>query len=82
MKIVDLIGEWERLYFVCLEDWSEEIREADPHKEVRDNKLKIKGPEVRLAMDENGNKGGMIQYTQHKCFYITPPIEEKYRHGD
>ena len=33
MKIVDLTEEYEGSYFVCLEDLSDEIREAGNHKE-------------------------------------------------
>jgi hypothetical protein len=32
MEIVDLKDEHKPLYFVCLEDWSEEIQEAGDHK--------------------------------------------------
>ncbi len=28
MKIIDLADEYKELYFVCLEDWSEEMKEA------------------------------------------------------
>lgn len=34
MKIIDLTEEHQQLYFVCLEDWSEEMREAGNHKEI------------------------------------------------
>jgi len=63
MKVVDLINEYEKLYFVCLEDWSEEMKEAGDHKQVWYNKMKDKGLRVKLALDDNGEVGGMIQYT-------------------
>jgi hypothetical protein len=33
MKIVTLTEKYEGNYFVCLEDWSDEIREAGNHKD-------------------------------------------------
>ena len=62
MKIIDLTDEYEKLYFMCLEDWSEEIKEAGNHKEVWYSKMKDKGLRVKLAQDEDENIGGMIQY--------------------
>lgn len=32
MKVFDLQADQEKLYFVCLEDWSNELAEAGPHK--------------------------------------------------
>jgi GNAT superfamily N-acetyltransferase len=62
MKIIDLANKYEQLYFVCLEDWSEEMKEAGDHKEVWYNKMKDKGLRVKLALDDSGEVGGMIQY--------------------
>jgi len=62
MTIIDLNEKHLPLYFVCLEDWSEEMKEAGNHKEVWYNKMKAKGLRVKLALDDNGNVGGMIQY--------------------
>lgn len=61
MQIIDLNDEYKNLYFVCLEDWSEEIKEAGNHKEIWYNKMKDKGLIVKLAIDDNGEVGGMIQ---------------------
>ena len=33
MKVIDLTEENKKLYYVCLEDWSDEINEAGNHKE-------------------------------------------------
>ncbi len=63
MKIIDLVDEYKQLYFVCLEDWSEEMKEAGNHKENWYNKMKDKGLRVKLALDDRGEVGGMIQYT-------------------
>ena len=62
MKIIDLTDDYKQLYFVCLEDWSEEIKEAGNHKEVWYQKIKDKGLRVKLALDDGGEVGGMIQY--------------------
>lgn len=62
MKVIDLTEDYKQLYFVCLEDWSEEIKEAGNHKEVWYNKMKDKDLGVKLAVDDNGEVGGMIQY--------------------
>lgn len=62
MKIIDLTKEHEKLYFVCLEDWSDEMKEAGDHKSTWYNKMKDKGLGVKLAVDDDGNVSGMIQY--------------------
>ncbi len=72
MKIIDLSDEHEKLYFLCLEDWSEEIKEAGDHKENWYNRMKDKGLRVKLALDDGGEVGGMIQYT---------PIEQSFAEG-
>jgi GNAT superfamily N-acetyltransferase len=63
MKIIDLPEEHKQLYFVCLEDWNEEIKEAGDHKALWYGKMKDKGLRVKLALDDKGQVGGMIQYT-------------------
>ncbi len=72
MKIIDLTDKYQQSYFVCLEDWSEEIKEAGDHKEVWYNKMKTKGLRVKLGLDDNGEVGGMIQYI---------PIEHSFAEG-
>ncbi|MBI4282932.1 MAG: GNAT family N-acetyltransferase [Chloroflexi bacterium] len=72
MKVIDLPEEHKKLYFVCLEDWSEEIKEAGDHKEVWYHKIKDKGLRVKLALDDRGEVGGMIQYL---------PIEHSFAAG-
>jgi hypothetical protein len=34
MEIIDLTEEYQDKFFVCLEDWSEEMKEAGNHKEL------------------------------------------------
>jgi len=62
MEIIDLKDKHQNLYFVCLEDWSEEIQEAGDHKARWYEKMKDRGLRVKLALDDKGEVGGMIQY--------------------
>lgn len=70
MKIIDLSPEHEHLYCCCLEDWSAEMKEAGNHKEKWYKEYINKGLRVKLAEDENGQIGGMIQYLpiEHSFF--------------
>jgi GNAT superfamily N-acetyltransferase len=61
MEIVDLTEEFHPTFFVCLEDWSDEIKEAGPHKRAWFEKMRGSGLRVKLAV-ENGKACGMIQY--------------------
>ncbi len=72
MDIIDLGREYHDLYFECLEDWSDEIKEAGTHKACWFDKYKERGLRVKLALDDNGVVGGMIQYL---------PIEESFIEG-
>ncbi len=62
MKIIDLTPEHESLYCQCLEEWSEDMKDAGDHK-IRWYQ-RMKGPRlgVKLALDDAGVVGGMIQY--------------------
>jgi hypothetical protein len=62
MKITDITPEVENQYFCCLEEWSEEIKEAGDYKKEWYKKMKDKGVKVKFAFDENNIIGGMIQY--------------------
>ena len=73
MKIIDLQDNYKQLYFVCLEDWSEEVKEAGNHKEIWYKKMKDNGLRVKLALDEREEVGGMIQYL---------PIEYSFAEGE
>jgi GNAT superfamily N-acetyltransferase len=72
MKIIDLTAEHESEYFCCLEDWSDEVKEAGDHKACWYRNMKDKGLKVKLAQDEKGVIGGMIQYL---------PAEESFVEG-
>lgn len=62
MKIIDLNQENLESYFLCLEDWSDQIKEAGGHKLCWYEKMKDRGLRVKLAVDDDGRTGGMIQY--------------------
>jgi GNAT superfamily N-acetyltransferase len=72
MKVIDLIADYEEIFFSCLEDWSEEIKEAGSHKKVWYGRMKDKGLRVKLALDDRSRVGGMIQYL---------PIEHSFAEG-
>lgn len=69
MKVRDMKPEDKELYCVCLEDWSDEMREAGDHKCAWYEKMKDKGLRVKLAEDDNGVVGGMIQYIPTEHFF-------------
>ncbi|MCK5548648.1 MAG: GNAT family N-acetyltransferase [Thermoplasmata archaeon] len=73
MKIIDLDEKNEKLYFVCLEDWSDQMKEAGDHKERWFGKMKDKGLRVKLALNDEGQVGGMIEYM---------PIEDSNAEGE
>jgi GNAT superfamily N-acetyltransferase len=62
MKVIDLSPEHEEKYFCCLEGWSDEMKEAGDHKQRWYERMKDKGLRVKLAQDDQGVIGGMIQY--------------------
>jgi len=62
MKITDITPENEGLYFCCLEDWSDEFKEAGDSKQKWYEHMKDKGVRVKFALDDNNVIGGMIQY--------------------
>jgi len=62
MKIIDLTEEHRKTFFMCLEDWSEELKDAGDHKEKWYGRMKDRGLRVKLAESDDGRVGGMIQY--------------------
>jgi len=61
-RIIDLTPEHEDRYFVCLEDWSDDMKESGNRKQLWYNRMKDRGLRVKLALDDQGVVGGMIQY--------------------
>lgn len=72
MNVINLSSEHYNSYFNCLSEWSDEMKEAGDHKSCWYHKYKDKGLRVKLALDEKGTVGGMIQYL---------PIEESIVEG-
>ncbi|HBA35853.1 MAG TPA: hypothetical protein DCZ12_17140 [Gammaproteobacteria bacterium] len=62
MQIIDLEPAYYQTYFNCLEDWSDEMKEAGGHKACWYDKYKEKGLRVKLALNEIKQAVGMIQY--------------------
>jgi GNAT superfamily N-acetyltransferase len=73
MQIIDITDEYLPSYFVCLSDWSEEMKEAGNHKKLYYEKMKKSGLRVKLALDSENRPGGMIQYL---------PIENSFVEGE
>ncbi len=61
MEIIDLTEKYAGKFVLCLEDWSDEMKESGNHKELWFSKMKEKGLRVKLAV-ENDQVYGMIQY--------------------
>jgi len=61
MEIIDINEKYTGKYCMCLEDWSDDIKEAGNHKEIWYHKMKHKGLRVKLAI-EHDETFGMIQY--------------------
>jgi GNAT superfamily N-acetyltransferase len=72
MKIVDLSEKYLDSYCVCLEDWSDEMKETGDHKRCWYNETKEKGLGVKLAINDKEEAVGMIQYL---------PVEHSYAMG-
>jgi hypothetical protein len=62
VDVIDLTDEYKPLYLMCLEDWSDEMKEAGTRKELWYDRMKNKGLRVKLARDDTKKVGGMIQY--------------------
>ncbi len=71
MDVIDLDEKYKETFLVCLEDWSDEMKEAGNHKNNWYNEMKNKGLGVKLAV-ENEKVVGMIQYL---------PIEYSFAEG-
>lgn len=71
VKILDLTPETEKLYCLCLEDWSGEMTKSGNHKAcwLERNRQHVR---VKLAAEDSGKIGGMIQYL---------PIEKSHVQG-
>ena len=73
MQVVDLSEEHKELYLMCLEEWSEDMKDAGDRKRDWLARMIERGLRVKLAVDERGIVGGMIQYA---------PIERTHVDGE
>jgi GNAT superfamily N-acetyltransferase len=67
MRIVDLDETTRPVFCQCLEEWPEDVREAGDRRCRWIDRFVPRGLRARLALDDAGTVGGMIQYL---------PIEE------
>jgi GNAT superfamily N-acetyltransferase len=67
MRIVDLDETKKPLFCQCLEDWSDDVKEAGDRRCRWVDRFTPRGLRAKLALDDAGTAGGMIQYL---------PIEE------
>lgn len=72
MKIVNLTKAIEPYYFVCLEDWNEDLYGVKSVKEKWFRQMKKKGLRVKIALNDENQHAGMIEYM---------PIEHSYTEG-
>jgi len=61
-EVIDLPARHEASYLVCLEPWSDEMREAGDHKSRWYERAKGHGLRVKLAVNAADQPIGMIQY--------------------
>jgi GNAT superfamily N-acetyltransferase len=72
VDIVDLTEERKELFCLCLEDWSDDAKESGPKRREWLECAQKKGLRAKLALDDKGVEGGMIQYG---------PIEDSFADG-
>ncbi|MBN2495446.1 MAG: GNAT family N-acetyltransferase [Deltaproteobacteria bacterium] len=63
MRVIDLPEDKKDLFCLCLEDWSADAKESGPkRRQWLDRGMKHHGLRAKLALDDDGVEGGMIQY--------------------
>lgn len=62
MKVVDLTEDKKELFCLCLEDWSADARESGSKRRQWLDRCQKRGLRAKLAVDDKGVEGGMIQY--------------------
>lgn len=61
-EIIDLNDQNRDMFCICLEDWSEEMKEAGDHKQQWCRYMAGKDWGAKLARDSSGKLVGMVQY--------------------
>jgi GNAT superfamily N-acetyltransferase len=81
MKVIDLCEEHRTLFACCLEDWSADAKEGAPRRERWIARHLALGLRAKLALNDEGTVGGMIQYlpiehsfVQGRGLYFVPCI--------
>ncbi|MBN1334888.1 MAG: GNAT family N-acetyltransferase [Deltaproteobacteria bacterium] len=73
MDVIDLAPEHYDVFACCLEDWSDEAKEGAPRRAAWVARMADQGLRAKLAVDDDGVVGGMIQYL---------PIERTWVEGE
>ncbi len=73
MKIIDVTEEHEELFCLCLEDWSDDAKASGSKRRQWMERNREKGLRAKLALNDDGVEGGMIQYG---------PIEQSHVDGN
>jgi GNAT superfamily N-acetyltransferase len=73
MNVIDLTEDRKELFSLCLEDWSADAREAGAKRRQWLDRGQQQGLRAKLAVDDHGVEGGMIQYG---------PIERSFVDGE
>jgi len=58
MRIINLPEDKQDLFCLCLEDWSDEAKEAGPKRREWLERSETRGLRAKLALDDNGVEGG------------------------
>ncbi|MBN1523544.1 MAG: GNAT family N-acetyltransferase [Spirochaetales bacterium] len=70
IKIIDLKKEHEELFSTCLSGDPQRYRDAGEHKLCWYHTMKSRGCRVKIALDESGQPGGMIQYVPSEESFV------------
>jgi N-acetylglutamate synthase-like GNAT family acetyltransferase len=70
MRIIDLEAKYEQTYLICLEDWSDEMKEAGDHRKNWHALMKDRGLRAKLAESDEGKIIGMVQYMPAEFSFV------------
>ncbi len=70
MKITDVNEETFPTFACCFEEWSEEMKNARKHKRIWYDYMKPRGLGAKVAVDDDGEVSGMIQYIPSQYSFI------------
>lgn len=89
MKVIDLNSQYKNSYLLCLNEETEELKAAAAVKGKWYDEMAGKGLRVKLALDDMGEVGGLIQYLPieyswvigHDLYFITCIWVKSYKAG-